>query len=172
MASARRPSSTHRPLGTGLRRAASAPLVTALAVAVTLSGCSATNQITTTLPYAASDGIRVEMEDLLFSNLLVLTAGEGEPGTLIGGITNRGDSDTDVSISLEGEAGDPIAVDGGQTVLLSPDHETVDLDQVPAAPGSMVDLTLTSGSGGSRTVRVPVLDGTLPEYTDLVSAAG
>lgn len=147
------------------RRAALAP---AVALALLLTGCSATNPITTQADYAASDGIRAELGDLRLGNLLVLTSAEGEPGTLIGSVSNDGDQDAAVDITV-GESTTGLDVGARSSVVLgTEDGEQVEIDSVPAPPGALVDVTVTSDVGGTMTVRVPVLDGTLPEYTDLI----
>jgi hypothetical protein len=177
-----------------VRAAAVVPL-TALVV-LALGGCSATNPMTTMNDYEAADGVRVELGDTVVTNLLILTAAEGEPGTMLGAVTNRGEDDIELTLSLrpteEGQEEAEIAtvsIGGGDTVIFSPERAdaggedtaedtgatsrgaeraTVDLEQVPARPGALADLTLTSDREGSVDVRVPVLDGTLPSYTDLV----
>ena len=143
-------------------------VVPAVALALALTGCSATNTITTQADYAASDGVRAELGDLRLGNLLVLTSAEGEVGTLIGSVTNDGSQDAAVDITV-GESTTALAVDARSTVVLgSQDGEQVEIESVPAPPGAFVAVTVTSDVGGTMTVRVPVLDGTLPEYADLV----
>lgn len=146
------------------------------AVAVALAGCS---PITTQDPYAASDGVRVTLGDQVQAeNLMVVTSAEGEPGVLLGGITNRGTDATDVTVTVAGDSMD-LPLEGGQTVLLgaaatgaSPDSsllvEEFTIAAVPAAPGAMTDVSLSTPQTGSVVVRVPVLDGTLESYRDAI----
>lgn len=145
----------------------------ALAVAAGLAGCSATNPMTTQNNYDASDGVSVELGDVTVRNLLVLTSAEGAPGTVLGAVSNGGGDSTRVSFTVAGEqAGRPVPVDANGTVVLGPESDaTVDLDAVPAAPGGLLELEISSDLGGTSTVQVPVLDGTLPEYADLVPDA-
>src|SRR5690606_961128 len=61
----------------------------AAAGALLLGACA---PITTQLPYAPSDGSRVDFDDaagLRGLNLMVLTAAEGEPGALLGALANQ-----------------------------------------------------------------------------------
>ena len=141
-----------------------------IGIALAVAGCSATNPITTTRSYAASDGVAVELGDLRIGNLLVLSAAQGEAGTVLAALSNDGTADIEVTIGLaDGDPGAPIDVPAGQTVLVGPAAAaTVDLDAMPAAPGALVDLAITSDQGGTTTRRVPVLDGTQPEYAELV----
>ncbi|MBC7291329.1 MAG: hypothetical protein H5T83_08350 [Actinotalea sp.] len=149
------------------RRAAS--VAAALAASALLAGCSATNPITTLLDYDPSDGVSQVVGDLRAGNLIVLTAEEGGPGTIVGFVTNRGSQDASVVLEVAGEQGDAIEVPAGGTVLLGPQgDETLDVGAVPAPPGSKIEVTLRSDVAGSATVEIPVMDGTLEEYADLV----
>lgn len=142
-------------------RARRGAVVLSLAVAAGLTACS---PITTQKPYAASDGLRVEVgEDLTVQNLLVVTAEQGARGAVQGGIVNN--SATDATVRIDTLTFD---VPAGSTVLLGGTHgEDAFLDAVAVAPGA--NLPLTVGTAGSETeVPVPVLDGTLPEYAELV----
>lgn len=150
-----------------LARLATAPVAAALLVGLT--ACSATNPITTAEDYEASDGVRVELEDVTVGNLLVLSAAEGGPGVLIGRVTNSGSERATVTIAVAGTEGDAFRVAPGETVLLNPDNGlTVALDAVPAPPGAYVDLDVTSSTGGTLTKGAPVLDDTFAEYAELV----
>jgi hypothetical protein len=132
-----------------------------------LAGCSATNQITTQDSYAASDGVQVEIGDVQGENLLLVAAEADAPGALQGALTNRGDDTVTVSVSTDGDA-EQIRVRAGETVLLGGTEGEDVVLSTPDAPGALTTLTLSSGPGGTQEVRVPVLDGTLPEYADLV----
>jgi hypothetical protein len=159
-------------------RTSARPVVvgTVLALAAALSGCSVTNQITTEVAYSASDGVRATLGDLTAENLLIVAEAADAPGALQGALTNRGDEALTVELSLEGSS-ERVRVESGATVLLGggsgeggadgDEREQVVFDTA-GAPGSTVELTLSTGAAGDETVPVPVLDGTLPEYADLV----
>jgi len=147
-----------------------------LALAAALSGCSVTNQITTEVAYSASDGVRATLGDLTAENLLIVAETADAPGALQGALTNRGDDALTVELSLEGST-ERVRVESGATVLLGggPGEGGADGDEreqvvfdAAGAPGSTVELTLSTAAAGEETVPVPVLDGTLPEYADLV----
>jgi hypothetical protein len=134
-----------------------------------LAGCSATNPITTSEAYNVVDGVQAELGDVAARNLLVFTSEEGAAGTMSGAVTNR--SREDVEVELAPDGADPVTFDvpAGGTVLLGQDGgEDVELDAVAAAPGAHLTVTLTTGGGGSIDVPVPVFDGTLPEYAEMV----
>ncbi|WP_225755130.1 hypothetical protein [Actinotalea sp. Marseille-Q4924] len=149
------------------RRTASVAAV--LATTALLAGCSATNPITTDLDYDPSDGVGERLGDVRVGNMMVLTAEEGAAGTVVGFVANEGRQDASVVLTVGEEQSDAIDVPAGSTVLLGPDaDETVDVEAVPAIPGSKLAVTLTTDVAGATTLQVPVLDSTLPEYADLV----
>lgn len=148
------------------RRLAVAALVASTAVA--LAGCSATNPITSNEPYAASDGVRVEVGDVTAENLFVLTTAAGEVAALQGAFTNRGSERVTVTMTTaDGSPAGSVPVAAGTTVLLGGDGELVDFIATDP-PGAVTDLTIVTEQYGTLTVAVPVLDGTLPEYASLV----
>lgn len=71
-----------------------------------------------------------------------------------------------------GEGGDGESpVDGGNPGSpVVPGHTTdeVRISSVPAPPGAVTDVTISTPSGGEITVPVPVLDGTLAPYDEVV----
>ncbi|MCC2307348.1 hypothetical protein [Cellulomonas chengniuliangii] len=141
-------------------------------VSAGLAGCSATNTITTQMDYAASDGVRATLGDVTAQNLLIITAGEGEEGALQGAFTNAGRDDLTVTLSTEDDvelAAVPVAA--GATVLLGGSSGDIVTFTSPGAPGAAVPLVLSTGAAGAESIFVPVLDGTLSEYADLVPTA-
>lgn len=150
-------------------------LVGVVAAGLVLSGCSATNPLTTQDEYSASDGVRVTLGDVRASNLLVLSAAEGEIGVLHGALINDGTQDETVTLTFEGAEPTTVELPGGATVLLdgSDDegHADVPVDAVAAPPGGTVPLTVATGASGAQTLEVPVLDGTLPEYAGALPTA-
>ncbi len=149
---------------TAVRRAAA---LTLAASALTLAGCSATNAVTTTKAYAASDGVDATLGSLSFGNLLVLSAAKGDPGTVLGSVTNAATSKATVTIGIAGDTA-TLSVPAGATVLLGPDHTAVPLSSVSEPPGALITLDLASDADGSTSLQVPVLDGTFAQYATLV----
>lgn len=138
----------------------------ALSLAV-VAGLAACSPITTDRPYAASDGIRVEITDgVTAENLLVLTSAKGAPGAVQGGLVNNGT--TDVTVAIDTLRFD---VPARSTVLLGGETgEEATISAVAAAPGSLLRIPVGTPENASE-VPVPVLDGTLSEYADHVPAA-
>lgn len=141
--------------------------------ALLLAGCAPS---TTTLNYDPSDGVGVTVasvdgNELRGINLMVVGAAEGEPGNLLGALTNE--TQEDASFTLETPAGSPVTVDvpAGDTVYLGTETgESVQIDTLSAPPGSYVDATLAA-AGGSTEFKLPILDGTLPEYAEHLPSA-
>ncbi len=162
----------------------------ALTAGLLLAGCSAPNPIETSKPYDASDGVGVTLGDVRGINLMILSEGSGKPGVLHGAFTNDGTQDVTLTIAF-GAAGaaadaepsdDPATIDlpAGETVLLSDAEddsklqvvtERVGVTSTPVAPGSLAPISVSSDVAGGETLRVPVLDGTLPDYASLVPTA-
>ncbi len=144
--------------------------VVAVSLALGTAGCSVTNPITTLNDYAASDGTLAEVGELRAINLLVLASAEGAEGTALGGVSNTGAEAVEVTLAFpEGSASTSFDLAPGETVTLGPDQEEhFEIDSVPVPPGTYVELSIGTGRDGTTTVQVPVLDGTLPEYAELV----
>ena len=112
--------------------------------------------------------MRVAVSDTVsVQNLMIIAAAEGAPGALQGGVVNNGAEPASVAI------GDVIVeVPAGATVLLGGSTgDKLVIDQTTVAPGANAQLTVGLDGATGETVFVPVLDGTLPEYADLVPAA-
>ena len=169
-----RPDPSRPALVTDRRRGLAVRGLAVVAVAAALTGCSATNQITTNLEYASSDGIRVEMGDLIVSNLMILSGGEGEEGLVLGGLANDSGEDVTWTLALTDDPEQTVSVDvpAGGTALFGPGTDTeLTLDSVPEPPGALAEVRLSSPATGQVSARVPILDGTLPPYDEYVPAA-
>jgi hypothetical protein len=138
-----------------------------VALAAVLSGCSATNPITTEEPYSASDGVRATLGSVTAENLLVIAAEADGPGAVQGALTNRGDDAVTVDLVLGGDS-EQLRLGAGETLLLGGTEGEELVLTTPAAPGAVADLALRTAADGEIAFPVPVLDGTLPEYADLV----
>ncbi len=86
-------------------------------VGLALAGCSATNPITTEDQYSASDGVRFVLGDVRASNLLVLSAAEGDAGAVQGGLVNESSEDRSVTLAI-GDEKTTVELGPKQTVLI------------------------------------------------------
>lgn len=137
------------------------------AVALGVGACS---PAITLQGYNPSEGVRGALDtQVKVDNLMMLTAAEEDPGTLLGGLTNNTSEPADVSFSLDGVSGAlEVTVDPHSTLLLGPEHESVIVPSVPVPPGAVVQVQMSTPESGSITLSVPVLDGTLPAYDPYV----
>ncbi|HWK91262.1 MAG TPA: hypothetical protein VNR17_03265 [Luteimicrobium sp.] len=144
----------------------------ALASAVALSACAPTQ---TDQPYQPTDGIDVVVGDVKGINLMVLSSAQGDPGRLLGSFYNNGSDAATVSVTSGSASPSTLSVDPSSTTQLGAEGgDDIVFDSTDAAPGALVPVKITVGDA-TETVKVPVLDGTLPEYATLVptvSAAG
>jgi len=150
----------------------------AVAAALALTGCSATNPITTMGEYEASDGAGTTVGDVRVLNMLVVTEALDAPGVLTGALSNRSKQDEEVTLTV-GDA-EPVTVDVPAlgSVLIGADsapagYTTTDVPiaAVAARPGGMTTLTIATGANGTVDLQIPVLDGTLPEYAAVLPGA-
>lgn len=154
------------------RARAARAVVAAGAVVAVLTGCAYANPPETSIEYAPSDGTAVRVGDVVVGNLMVLTSGEGEPGTVVGQVSNTGADDVEVTVAVSDDASVTldVAARGAQQIGPEGDAELT-LDAVPVIPGGYLEMTVTTPGEGSVTQRVPVLDGTLPPYDEVVPSA-
>lgn len=155
-----------------MARTASRTRLTAAVVvgsALSLGGCTFANDITTLGPYAASDGVRVEVGDgVSVENLMVLTEGGGAEAYVLGSIVNRTREEVEVTLDIAG-AQAPFTLGPGETVNLT--EERLTAQSVAEAPGATTPGTVSSSGSGTVEVSVPVLDGTIPPYDTYLDEA-
>ena len=147
------------------RLAASAAL--ALGIAIGGSGCAMITYQATTEKYDPSDGVSADLGSLAIRNMLVVSE-DGEEGNMVLSVTNSSTEDATLELQVAGETVE-VEVQAGQTV--SPgagDEEPVLVERLDAEVGGLVPVFLTTEGAEGREVGVPVLDGRLPEYEDLV----
>lgn len=135
-------------------------------LALALAACS---PITTTDPYAASDGIRAQVGDLEVLNLMIVAEEEGAPGLLLGAASSSALEESSLTLaSIDGELEIFVPLDAGQTVNFYTEDDGLEIESVPVPPGANLQMTLTDAAGETVEVYVPVLDATLVEYQDAV----
>ena len=130
-----------------------------------LTGCGYVNEQQTSVQYVASDGIRADVGPVQLRNMLIVSAGEQQPGRVIGAVYNS--SSNDVTVTLKGAEGaqTEVPVKKNSYTLLNQSTDAAILSTSGGKPGSLVDVQVTeSGTNVNKTVKVPVVDGTLKEY--------
>jgi hypothetical protein len=147
-------------LGRVTNRAASALRATALAGTVLLaSGCaSAFSPVQTSYASDAGDGVPLTIVGLDLRGLAVVVPAKGETGIVVGQAVNRSTTAVDVTFAVAG-APTPatVAVPANSGRTLSDAATAVEIPGIPVAPGTMVQMTVTTAEAGANLVTVPVL---------------
>lgn len=139
----------------------------ALGVGLLTAGCGYITPQATNEQYAASDGIVADLGPLQLRNILIVSAGEDQPGRLLGAVYNS--SSQDVTLTVNGAEGSQteVAVKANDYTLLNDTTDEAILSTTGDIPGSLVDIKISEdGTNVSNTVKVPVLDTTLEEYKE------
>ena len=141
-------------------------------VLATMTGCGYINPQQTSHQYAAADGIRADLGPLQLRNMLIISAGEDQPGRLIGAVYNS--SSQDVKLTVNGAEGSQtqVPVKANSYTLLNDSTDEAILSTTGGNAGSLVDVKVTEdGTGVTKTIKVPVLDASQAEYKDYLPAS-
>ena len=156
-------SSTRRP------RAAVLAAV-AVSGSMLLSACQVISPRQTDVMYEPSDGVAVDLGPVKVRNLLVIADAADGPGVISAAVGNPSDTDAVISFVQGGEAPVQTTVPARGTANLSVDGPKVSIAKVPAAPGAVVTLVVSTPAAGQSPVTVPVLPAT-GVYADLKPAS-
>lgn len=122
-----------------------------------LSACQWSSPITTQLQYDAADGRSAEVGDVKVLNALIVAEKQDGPGVLSLTLDNRGKNKQTVQIRVGSESTLTVDVSSGQAVRLGGPERSAQIAKVPAAPGAMMKLDITTPSSGVTSVSIPVL---------------
>lgn len=138
------------------------------AVLVGTTGCSLNHNVDSLQVYAPSDGSQIDLGAVKFRNFIYLT--KGGFGKLIGTVVNSSDKDIQVAFEYTDFdmpfKTDPITISAGETLPLgsNPAVPGLEITTVGRA-GDLISIWLFVDGGTGTELRVPVLDGTLEQYT-------
>lgn len=134
------------------------------------TGCTFITPQSTEIQYSASDGINIPDSDgpLQIRNAMIIANEDGSVGNLVAAIVNDTDQNEVLTIEAEGLAPLTVRVGAGDTLSLGADTEPLRIEDLGVKPGATVEMYFQSGDATGATAEVPVLDGTLPYYADLV----
>ena len=152
-----------------MRSRATSILLAGLVVAG-LTGCTFGAVQATRLDYDPSDGIGAEVGNVQVRNALLVTE-DGETAALAVNLINPGVENVQLTVSWEAEAGRVdrnVSLRAGSTQSLGADASPIVLSGVEAAPGSLFPVFFQYGDNEGQELMVPVLDGSLAEYAELV----
>lgn len=148
----------------------------ALAVAFGTAGCGFVAPQATTKQYDASDGVSGNVGSIHVRNAIVVTdAKGGTVGNLVVTLVNTDTKSHRVAISA-GDGGSGAAyvtVKPGQVKQLGEDPENggasnVLIPEFTTKPGGLFPVYFQYGDQTGVNLKVPVLDGQLPEYASMV----
>jgi len=147
-------------LGRVTNRAASALRASAVAGVILLaSGCaSAFSPIQTDYASDGGDGVPLTIVGLDLRGLAIVVPAKGATGIVVGQAVNRSTSAVEVTFAVAG-APTPatVAVPASSGRTLSDAATGVEIPGIPVAPGTMVQMTVTTDEAGANLVTVPVL---------------
>ena len=134
------------------------------------TGCTFITPQSTKIEYSASDGVNISATDgpLEVRNAMVIATEDGATGNLIAAIVNPTAQNATLTIEIEGLAPLTVRVGPNDTLSLGANAEPVRIDGLNTQPGATVEMYFQSGDATGAAAEVPVLDGTLPYYADLV----
>jgi hypothetical protein len=135
-------------------------MATALAAALSLSGCQVMSPIQTSVSYQPAEGVAVDLGDVQIRDLVVVTGAKGEVGTLSGMVVNNGTEPVTVSFAAaaSGSPVSAVAPAKSQTRLSGIEGtKAVTLPSIAAGPGGILKVTIGTPTAGASEVSVPVL---------------
>lgn len=155
-----------------------ASVVLALAVAFGTAGCGFIAPQATTKHYDASDGVSGTVGQIDVRNALIVTSDtSNKTGNLVVTLVNNDSTSHDVTISAGDQNDAKVTVKPGEVkqVGATPHKDSasnVFLTNFTAQPGSLYPVYFQYGDETGVQLKVPVLDGGLEEYKDLVPSTG
>ncbi|MBP6996335.1 MAG: hypothetical protein KBB39_09395 [Phycicoccus sp.] len=140
--------------------------LTTLVAALSLSGCALFSPVQTDEPAQTADGIDVALDaDVVLRSLVIVATEQGGPGRVSAQVVN--DTDKDVNITFEVPSGSAdVTVPAHGSANLAEKKYAVTLSAVPAGPGDMTDVQVSTSQAGINVFSVPVVDAT-GHYADV-----
>lgn len=134
------------------------------------TGCTFITPQSTEIQYSASDGVNIPNSDgpLQIRNAMVIATEDGATGNLVAAIVNATDESATLTVEIAGLEPLTVRVPAGETVSLGANEEPLRIDGLNTIPGATVEVYFQSGDATGESAELPVLDGTLPYYADLV----
>ncbi len=140
------------------------------------AGCTFLNPIASRIDYAPSDGTQVNLETVDARNFIYLSDGKGH-AALFGSLVNRGLESASVKLQYT-DAASKESKDAFYTLLPAQKLDfgyngtsALNFD-LGGKPGQTVTVWVSADSKTGKSMNVPVLDGTLAEYSELVKQIG
>lgn len=134
------------------------------------TGCTFISPQATTIEYSASDGVNVtdSAAPLVVRNAFIVANEDGSVGNLVAAIVNPTTERATMTIVIEGIDPFTVTLSAGETVSLGADEEPLRVIGLDSKPGTTIQVHFQSGDSVGVNAQLPVLDGSLPYYADLV----
>ena len=134
------------------------------------TGCTFISPQATKIEYSASDGVNVSDAEgpIDARNVFIVANEDGTVGNLIGAFVNPTDDRATITIAFADNDAFTITVPAGDSISLGADAEPLRIVGLDSKPGSTVEIHFQSGDATGVKTAIPVLDGGLPYYADLV----
>lgn len=145
-----------------------ASAVLAATIIAGTAGCNMIAPQATTKHYDPSDGVSTNIGELQIRNILIVAG--NDKGTLAMTVVNNGDTDTSIEVTVDGVDVTVLAPAYASTAFGGSEVPGVLIDPMTVPDGATTEVDFQYGTETATTVMVPVLDGLLPEYADLVPA--
>ncbi len=148
--------------------------VIAITAVITTTGCNFISPVASLNYYAPSDGSQADIGRLKARNLIYFTDNQGHTG-FYGAFANSGSTAITFAIKFKNAAGASQyrEFSVGAYKVLNFGYQGKKSLQIDLAgkPGDMVNIVVYTETNESS-INVPIMDATLPQYTDLVAGLG
>jgi len=151
-----------------------ASLALGATAALALTGCAGLTHQATTIPYSPSDGVNVAAPEsgaapIVVRNAVIIADAHGTDGNLAASVVNNSDEDAELSLewgdgqtaTLDLEAGEALSLGAGS-------QDPILLEGINSEAGSTLPLYFQSGDVEGVLAEVPVLNGCLAHFKNLV----
>ncbi|MGF3056872.1 DNA modification methylase [Microbacterium sp. YY-01] len=133
------------------------------------TGCTFITNQATTMQYSAGDGVNVSGDGpVAVRNAFFVVNDDGTVANFIGALVNSTDEQQTLTIDIDGVGKVTIDVAAGESLSLGANDEPLRVEGFTVPAGANATVYFQSGDAEGVRTQVPVLDGTLPYYSDLV----
>ena len=142
-------------------------------VVVGATGCSMISPQATTIDYSASDGANVPQRGPIeVRNAFLVVDAAGTTGNLVAGLVNNTADAATIHISIGDGVSQSVRIPAHKAVSLGGDDaEPLRFEGIDTKAGATIEVYFQSGDAEGIKYAIPVLDGTLSYYSQLVPTA-
>ncbi|MFK4760522.1 DNA modification methylase [Microbacterium sp. ZW T5_45] len=134
------------------------------------TGCTFISPQATTINYSASDGVNVSDESgpIVVRNAFIVANEDGSVGNFVAALVNQTGERETLTISIDGFDPFTVTIPANGRISLGADEEPLRIVDLDTQPGATIEMHFQSGETTGAKAEVPVLDGSLSYYKDLV----